>query len=98
MNVRNIYGRIVSIITVPPRHGEQIVPSLGSCVDSFLDSFGYPVDFVVALNDARVAAKSKTHFVSTMSRYMPRTEAGWIWDNSVVSAKPTICVRTYDTP
>jgi hypothetical protein len=96
LNCRNVYGRIHTMVTTPPRRGEQIAPSLGDVVDSFLDCFGYSLELVMKLYDARVSSRTKLQFVARMNQYMARTEAGWFWDHSVVSKKAKLRVRTFE--
>ena len=98
MNFRDMSGNVQSVVTTPPPPGQQTVPTLGPCIDSFFDSFGYPTELVVLAHDIYLRSRTRTQFAAGLNGVMARKEAEWIWDWAERVKSHVQRLRAHDTP
>ncbi|KAI0688620.1 hypothetical protein BC835DRAFT_1418997 [Cytidiella melzeri] len=80
MKHRNVEGDVLSVSLAAPRARRgELVPSLGSIIDEFVDSFGYDNTYILNAYDARLQCDTQVEFICVMGPILTVMEAKWLW-------------------
>ncbi|KAI0684851.1 hypothetical protein BC835DRAFT_1421896 [Cytidiella melzeri] len=80
MKHRNVEGDVLSVSLAAPRARRgELVPSLGSIIDEFVDSFGYDNTYILNAYDARLQCDTQDEFICVMGPILTVMEAKWLW-------------------
>ncbi|KAI0083029.1 hypothetical protein BDY19DRAFT_998925 [Irpex rosettiformis] len=80
INERDLTGRIIATHFAALPQQMKPVPSLGDCIDNFVDDYNYPDTFVLAIYAGYVAASGNFEsFVVATSHMIPQREAQYLW-------------------
>ncbi|KAI0702857.1 hypothetical protein BC835DRAFT_1410887 [Cytidiella melzeri] len=97
MKHRNVEGDVLSVSLAAPRARRgELVPSLGSIIDEFVDSFGYDNTYILNAYDARLQCDTQDEFICVMGPILTVMEAKWLWRwISLPPADPLQCKRDH---